>query len=91
MGAMRKFRQPIYDREHVLLRDWLVQKRIAARLTQRDLARNLGVIHSLIGKVEKGERRLDVIEFVAYCDGLDANPNELIELIRTENRKVQES
>jgi len=76
MGAMKKFRLSIYDAEHVLLRDWLISKRQALNLTQRQLAEKLQVVHSLIGKIEKGERRLDVIEFMTYCHALSADPCE---------------
>lgn len=80
MGAMKKFRQSIYDKEHLLLREWLVEKRNGLGLTQRQLAAKLNVVHSLVGKVEKGERRLDVVEFVSYCQALEVSPNEIIEL-----------
>jgi len=40
----------------------------------RDLAERLEVPHSFIGKVEQGERRLDVVEFIQYCDALGVSP-----------------
>lgn len=78
---MKKFRQSIYDQEHVFLRDWLIQKRKAADLTQRQLADKLETVHSLVGKVEKGERRLDVIEFISYCEAMDVNSDEIVTLV----------
>jgi transcriptional regulator with XRE-family HTH domain len=78
---MKKFRQSIYDREHVFLRDWLKQKRQAVNLTQRQLADKLQTVHSLVGKVEKGERRLDLIEFISYCEAMDVNSDEIMSLI----------
>jgi len=42
----------------------------------RDLAGKLGRPHSFIGKVEQGERRLDVIEYINYCEILDIDPIE---------------
>jgi transcriptional regulator with XRE-family HTH domain len=65
-----------------VFREWLINKRKEAGLTQRQLAERLEVVHSLIGKVEKGERRLDVIEFITYCKALNADPNELYKLLR---------
>lgn len=81
MGAMKKFRLSIFEPEQVLLRSWLIEKRKDAQLTQRQLAERLGVVHSLIGKVEKGERRLDVIEFRSYCHALDVKPSEFFDLL----------
>jgi len=78
---MKKFRLSIYDTENLVLRGWLVKKRKEMNLTQRQLAEKLQTVHSLVGKVEKGERGLDVIEFFKYCNALNANPNELLNLI----------
>lgn len=77
MGAMRKFRQSIYQSEHQLLIQWLIKKRVDLDLTQRQLAERLNVVHSLVGKVEKGERRLDIVEFVAYCRALEVQKSDI--------------
>lgn len=84
MGAMKKFRQSIYDREQTILRDWLIERRKEAHLTQRELAEALDVVHSLVGKVEKGERRLDVVELIQYCSGLKADPVDLVRFLKKE-------
>ena len=84
MGAMKKFRQPIYDREQTILREWLIERRKEAQLTQRELAEKLGVVYSLVGKIETGERRLDVVELIRYCSGLKADPIKLIRLLKKE-------
>ncbi len=81
IGAMNKFRLSIYEPEQVFLRNWLIEKRKNALLTQRQLAKKLRVVHSLVGKVEKGERRLDVIEFRAYCYALDIKPSDFFNLV----------
>lgn len=31
----------------------------------------MNVIYSFVGKVETGDRRLDVFEFINYCEALD--------------------
>ena len=41
-----------------------------AGLSQRALAKKLGVHHSWVAKVELGERRLDVIEFIGLARAL---------------------
>lgn len=40
----------------------------------RDLAERLEVPHSFVGKVEQGERRLDVVEYIQYCEALNISP-----------------
>jgi len=84
IGAMKKFRQPIYDREQTILREWLIERRKEAQLTQRELAEILGVVYSLVGKVETGERRLDVVELIQYCSGLKVDPVQLIKVLKKE-------
>jgi transcriptional regulator with XRE-family HTH domain len=88
---MGKLRLSIYEPEHVLLRNWLIDKRNNAGMTQRELAKRLDVVHSLVAKVEKGERRLDIVEFIIFCDALDANPCDGISLIHSyrETKKKQ--
>ena len=39
-------------------------------LTQAELAKRLGKHQSFVSKYESGERRLDVVEFVAVCEAL---------------------
>jgi len=48
-----------------------------AGMTQRDLAKRLGRAHSFIGKIESGERQLNVLEFCELSDALGVNPREL--------------
>ena len=46
-------------------------------LTQRDLAKRLGRSHSFVGKVESGERQLNVLEFCELADALGVDPKRL--------------
>ncbi len=66
----------IYCNEYDKLLKWLKEKRVEGRLTMRQLAVRLDVHHSWVGRVELGERRLDVMEFVRYCNALEADPFE---------------
>ena len=60
---------PSYD---ALLRT-LKEARRAAGLRQADLAKRLGKPQAFVSKVERGERRIDVIEFIviARAIGID--------------------
>lgn len=71
--AMQK---TIYCDDYDNLLQWLKKKRIGGKLTMRQLAMRLDVHHSWVGRVELGERRLDVMEFVRYCNALEADPFE---------------
>jgi transcriptional regulator with XRE-family HTH domain len=51
--------------------------RHAAGVRQQKLAAKLGRPQSFIAKYEGGERRIDVIEFIAIARALDADPVNL--------------
>ncbi|QWE27485.1 helix-turn-helix transcriptional regulator [Polynucleobacter sp. AP-Ainpum-60-G11] len=59
-----------------LLRDELKSARVQAKLLQIDLAKRLRKPQSYISKVESGERNLDIIEFVSYCEALEIEPSK---------------
>lgn len=56
----------------------VIDARKEAGFTQRDLAERLGKPPSFVAKVETGERRLDLVEFVAISRALNLNPAEFI-------------
>lgn len=60
---------------------WLKDKRKEKGHTMRTLSEIIGTPHSFIGKVENQERRLDVVEFVRYCQALDIDPVEGLQQI----------
>jgi transcriptional regulator with XRE-family HTH domain len=55
---------------------WLTSKRKAKGLSIRGLAELLGWPSSILGKIETGDRRLDVIEYIEICEALDVDPSE---------------
>lgn len=67
-------RTAIHTREYKALTRWLKEKRLEAGLSLRQLGELLGVHHSIIGKVEICERRLDLVEYLDYCKALGVNP-----------------
>ena len=56
----------------------MVAARKAARLTQQALALRLKKPQSFVAKYEGGERRLDVVEFVAISRAIGADPLKLL-------------
>ena len=70
-------RKTLRTRGHRALIAILVEARERAGLTQRDLAARLKRPHSFVGRIEAGERRIDVIEFIEIARVMDADPREL--------------
>lgn len=56
------------------LRDALVDARQRAGLTQTELSERLGKPQPFISKVERGVRRIDVIEFYAIATAIGQDP-----------------
>lgn len=56
----------------------LRNKRIDVGMTQAELAQKMGVSRLFIGRCERGDRRLDVIELLAFCSALGIEPQKFI-------------
>jgi transcriptional regulator with XRE-family HTH domain len=59
----------------------LIAARESAGLSQRELAKRLDRAHSFVGKIESGERQLNLLEFWEYAEVLDADPADLLRLV----------
>lgn len=66
-----------HTEEYQVLREILRAARIAAGVTQQQLADRLEKPQSYVAKVEGGERRIDVIEFIAFARAIGADPEKL--------------
>jgi transcriptional regulator with XRE-family HTH domain len=56
----------------------LVRARARAELTQTELGLRLGRSQPWISNIERGERRLDVIEFAELCRELNLQPGRVL-------------
>ena len=56
----------------------LTEARLAAGLTQVDLAERLHRPQSYVSKYESGERRLDVVEFLEVADGIGVDAGVIV-------------
>lgn len=64
------------DRMAQILRRLLIDAREAADLTQTELGQRLGRTQSFVSNYERGQRRVDLPEFVLICRALEIDPHE---------------
>jgi len=67
---------------YALLRSVLKSERLRVGLRQSALAKRLGKPQSYIAKIEVGERRLDLLEFIDLCDAIGC-PTRILRTLRS--------
>jgi transcriptional regulator with XRE-family HTH domain len=64
----------IHDSRYRRLRQQLRALRMAAGLTQEELALRLGIDQSNLSKIERGERYVDVLFYLDWCRACGTDP-----------------
>lgn len=57
----------LYSPRYQVLRQELVDARINAGMTQVAFAKKMGRAQSYVSKIETGERHVDVLDFLEWC------------------------
>ena len=70
----KRLTKSLYSKEWEALLRLLRDLREARGWTQEQLSRKLGRPQSTVSKIETGERRLDVCQFIDYLRILEADP-----------------
>lgn len=60
----------------------LVARRRTIHITQRELAKRLGVSHCYVARIETHERRIDLTESIAMMQALGMSNDEIIDEIK---------
>ena len=71
----------VFTKRYKLFLTIIISIREDKGLSQHKLAKKLKKPQSFVSKYERGERRLDVIEFLDIVKILDADPHEIIRKI----------
>lgn len=77
----------IFTQRHQEFIAFITSVRKAAGITQVELAERLGKPQSFVSKVERGERRLDVIEFCQVAEALVRDPAKLLQEFVEQQRR----
>lgn len=78
-------KKSVFTTRYQTLKTLLVEARHDAGLTQAQLAAKLSRPQSFISKYERGERRLDLVEFLEVADALGLQPAQFIRNLQRES------
>lgn len=70
-----------YSSHYEKLRTWLKHSREESGLSLRSVADAMGRHHSVLGKMEQDRRKIEVLEFVRYCQVVGADPHEGLDIL----------
>ena len=71
-------KKALYERSYAAFTGLLRDERKKAGLTQAKLAKRLRRPQSYVSKYERGDRRLDVVEFLEVARAIGFDPNEIL-------------
>lgn len=69
---------PLHEPNYRTFRTLLIEARERRGLTQTEVAQRLGKPQSFVSKYERGERRLDFVEFVVLAEILEIDVNAFV-------------
>ncbi|WP_293394111.1 helix-turn-helix transcriptional regulator [Phenylobacterium sp. RIFCSPHIGHO2_01_FULL_69_31] len=69
---------PVFSDEYEVVRAVLIGARREAGLSQRALAARLGKTGSHVAMIERGQRRVDLLEFCRIADSLGVSADALV-------------
>jgi transcriptional regulator with XRE-family HTH domain len=75
----------LFQRENESLGAFLRETRKRQHISQVDLADQLEVPQSFVSKFERGERRLELIEFILVCRRMNLDPVEVLDVFMAEH------
>ena len=78
MGTMIK---SINTEKYAKLLDWLKAGRLSKELTVRDLALIIDEPFQFVSKIETAQRKLNIHEYVQYCQALNLDPVEGLKIL----------
>lgn len=64
--------------QHRALKEFLIERRKRAGLTQSDVAKRLKRYQSFVATVEGGQRKIDVVELLAFAQAIGFDPRDAI-------------
>ena len=77
----------INSEKYQLLLDWLKEERLSKGLSIRDLALIIDEPFQFISKIETAQRKLNIYEYVQYCEALNLDPTNGLKILKKETMR----
>ena len=79
----------VFTDRYRVLRRLLIEARSTAGLSQATVAERLRRPQTFVSKTERGERRLDVVEFLELAEVLGVDPQDVLEKLRSTQQRTK--
>lgn len=81
----------IHNKRYKAIIAYIRGKREEAGITQKQMTKVMHLRQNIISKIETCERRIDLLELLQYCRGVNVSIKEIVEHLDTMNtyNKVQ--
>ena len=86
---MAQTSRSIHDSLYRALVEGLRAARQRSGLRQEDIAATIGMTQSMYSKIERSERRVDLLEFVLIARAISADPAKLLKGMLSEAEELQ--
>ena len=73
----------IHSKDYKLMISLLKAARVSAGISQEELAEKMGVTQTFISKCERCERRLDLLETMRFCAGINLKFSKYARILET--------
>ena len=71
----------VFTKRYKIFREEMVKAREAAGVSQEQLAKQVGWDQTYVSKIERGVRRVDVVELIGICDAIDINAADFMKTL----------
>lgn len=80
----------IHNKRYKDIIRFIRERRIAAGITQKEMAKKIHLRQNVISKIETCERRLDLLELLSYCKAVGLPLHEVTDYISIKTTKKNE-
>lgn len=72
----------VFTKRYGIFCEEMVKAREAAGLSQEQLAKQLGWDQTYVSKIERGVRRVDVVELIGICEAIHINAGDFVKALQ---------